>query len=277
MFEKEWKRLAVEEANRHQDPDIGDPLYGLRADMLTGQGLYSTTQVQLQYPIQMHQLAQTLAHRALLSVPDKKKPASYTTVCQGTTEPYGQFVDCLSAALKDNSDLPVDLQEHLFRSLAFEGANPRIRVILATLPQGSPLDEMLIRATRAEQNNQVAAFTAALREQGHIIAAALTNHIGGHRKGNNGKSGFDICYRCGESGHVRCTCSKTVWCHKCNLDKHATAVCRYNRSGNMQCSTSGLHAKTQVQAPTTQMRNVVSYTSASHLPGGASGWTWQLQ
>ncbi|XP_055556157.1 endogenous retrovirus group K member 6 Gag polyprotein-like [Falco cherrug] len=225
----------------------------------------------------MHQLAQTLAHQALLSVPDKKKPASYTTVRQGTMEPYGQFVDRLSAALKNNSDLPLDLQEHLFRTLAFEGANPRTRAILATLPQGSPIDEMLIRPTRAEQNNQAAAFTAVLREQGHIIAAALTNHIGGHRKRNNGRSGFGICYRCGESGHMRRTCSKTVWCHKCNLDTHATAVCRYNRSGNMQCSASGLRAKTQVQAPTTQMRNVVSYTSVSHPPGGASGWTWQPQ
>lgn len=30
--------------------------------MLTGQGPYSTAQIQLQYPTQMHQITQTLAH-----------------------------------------------------------------------------------------------------------------------------------------------------------------------------------------------------------------------
>lgn len=34
----------------------------MQTDMLTGQGPYSTAQVQLQYPTQMHQITQTLAH-----------------------------------------------------------------------------------------------------------------------------------------------------------------------------------------------------------------------
>lgn len=60
MFEREWKKIAIEEANRHQV--VGDPLYGLQADMLTGQGPYSTAKIQLQYPTQMHQITQNLAH-----------------------------------------------------------------------------------------------------------------------------------------------------------------------------------------------------------------------
>ncbi|XP_072783282.1 uncharacterized protein [Taeniopygia guttata] len=178
MFEREWKRLAVEEANKHTD--AGDPFFGVQPDMLTGQGPYATNQVQLTFPIEIHQLSQQLAHQALLLVPDKKKSASYATIKQGATEPFGQFIDRLSAALKDAPDVPPDVQEHLFRSLAFENANPPTRTILATLPQGCPVDEMLVRATRAEQSNQAAAFAAtiqdAIEQQGHIIAAALSSN-----------------------------------------------------------------------------------------------------
>lgn len=45
-----------------------------------------------------------------MSVPDKKKPVPYTIIRQGATEPHGQFVDNLSAAIKDASDLPPELQ-----------------------------------------------------------------------------------------------------------------------------------------------------------------------
>ncbi|TRZ09403.1 hypothetical protein HGM15179_017706 [Zosterops borbonicus] len=145
IFERELKRLAVEEVNKHQV--LGDPFYGLQLDMLTGQGPYATTNVQLTYPMEMHQLSQSLAHRALLLVGDKKKPAPYSTIKQGVTESYGKFIDRLSAALKDVPVVSPEVQELLFCSLAFENANSRTRTILATLPQGSPVDEMLVRAT----------------------------------------------------------------------------------------------------------------------------------
>ncbi|TRZ08747.1 hypothetical protein HGM15179_018361 [Zosterops borbonicus] len=70
IFERGWKRLAVEVANKHQV--VGDPFYGLQPDMLTGQGPYATTNVQLTFPMEMHQLSQSLAHRTLLLVPDQK-------------------------------------------------------------------------------------------------------------------------------------------------------------------------------------------------------------
>ncbi|TRZ07404.1 hypothetical protein HGM15179_019711 [Zosterops borbonicus] len=177
IFEREWKCLAAEEAGRHRQ--VGDPFYAIQPDMLTGHGAYTSSAVQLTYPVEMHQLAQSLALKALLLVPDKKKSSPYSTIKQGATEPYEQFIDRLAAALKDATDLTSDVQEHLFRSLAFENANSCTRTILATLPQGSPVDEMLVRATRAEQNNQNAAFMAtlhdAIKHQGYIIAAALTN------------------------------------------------------------------------------------------------------
>ncbi|TRZ06712.1 hypothetical protein HGM15179_020395 [Zosterops borbonicus] len=178
IFEQEWKRLATEEASKHRQ--VGDPFYSIQPDMLTGHGAYTSSTVQLTYPVEMHQLAQSLALRAMLLVPDKKKSSPYSSIKQGATEPYGQFIDRLAAALKDATDLTSDVQDHLFHSLAFENANSCTRTIPATLPQGSPVNEMLVRATRAEQNSQNAAFMAtmhnAIKHQGHIIAAALTNN-----------------------------------------------------------------------------------------------------
>ncbi|XP_068867869.1 uncharacterized protein [Aphelocoma coerulescens] len=72
LWKQTWKQLAQEEASKHQG-DTQDPLYAIQADMLTGSGAYRATVTQLTMPTIIHQLSQTLAHKALLSVPEKKK------------------------------------------------------------------------------------------------------------------------------------------------------------------------------------------------------------
>ncbi|TRZ20465.1 hypothetical protein HGM15179_006599 [Zosterops borbonicus] len=52
IFEREWERLAAEEASRHQQ--VGDPFYAIQPDMLTGHGAYASSAVQLTYPVEMH-------------------------------------------------------------------------------------------------------------------------------------------------------------------------------------------------------------------------------
>ncbi|TRZ06941.1 hypothetical protein HGM15179_020165 [Zosterops borbonicus] len=71
IFEREWKRLAAEEASKHRQ--VGDLFYAIQPDMLTGHGAYASSAVQLTYPVEMHQLTHSLALRAMLLVPDKKK------------------------------------------------------------------------------------------------------------------------------------------------------------------------------------------------------------
>ncbi|TRZ06066.1 hypothetical protein HGM15179_021043 [Zosterops borbonicus] len=75
----------------------------------------------------------------------------------------------------------------------------------------------------------------AMQQQGHIIAVALSggkinnpNHS--NKTPCTNKPAGIICFRCGQTGHFKQVCQKTVWCHKCNLDTHATEVCR--KSGN---------------------------------------------
>ena len=149
--------------------------------MLTGSGAYGATVTQLTMAVVIHQLSQTLAHKALLSVPEKKKSPPYAAVRQGLSEPYGQFIDHLSAALKDATELSEELQETMFQTLAFENANRQTKTILATLPQGAGVDKMLVHATCAEQSSQTAAFTATLQnvlqQQEQVIAAALTRGV----------------------------------------------------------------------------------------------------
>ncbi|TRZ08933.1 hypothetical protein HGM15179_018174 [Zosterops borbonicus] len=91
IFEREWKRLASEEASKHQT--VGDPLYAIQPDMLTGHGTYASSAVQLTYPVKMHQLSQSLALKAILLVPDKKKALPYVSIKQGPSESYSQFID----------------------------------------------------------------------------------------------------------------------------------------------------------------------------------------
>ncbi|XP_048145667.1 uncharacterized protein LOC125318780 isoform X1 [Corvus hawaiiensis] len=207
LWERMWKRLAQGEASKHQG-DTQDPLYAIQADMLTGSGAFGATVAQLTMPAIIHQLSQTLAHKALLSVPEKKKSPPYAAIRQGLSEPYGQFIDRLSAALKDATELSEELQEQMFRTLAFENANRQTKTILATLPQGAGVDKMLVRASRVEQSSQTAAFTATLQnvlqQQGQVITAALT---GGAQRKKGAKAagpppgprtGGVACFQCGE-------------------------------------------------------------------------------
>ncbi|TRZ12191.1 hypothetical protein HGM15179_014919 [Zosterops borbonicus] len=120
---------------------------------------------------------------------------------QGPSESYSQFIDKLAAALKDAPNLTTEVQDKLFRTLAFNNANSHTRTILATLPQGSPVDEMLVRTTKAEQNSQNAAFMAtmhdAMKQQGHILAAALTKGKSKKNSSHHNKPSNVTCFRCG--------------------------------------------------------------------------------
>ncbi|NWY58708.1 ZCHC3 protein, partial [Chionis minor] len=67
-----------------------------------------------------------------------------------------------------------------------------------------------------------------------LIAAAL-KETKGQRESRTSKTGnktMGPCYQCGEAGHLRRNCQKAVWCHKCNMDSHATMACK--KSGNFK-------------------------------------------
>ncbi|NXX34221.1 GAK9 protein, partial [Nicator chloris] len=197
VWHREWVRLAQLEANRPRVPQ--DILFGLTADMITGEGRFANIQLQLQYPMQLFQVVATTARQAYYAVPDSTPTPSFMLVRQGMTEAFGHFVDRLSQALTNHPSMDEVTKQVMFKMLAFENANTKTKAILATLPKGADVADMVEITLRAEQGNQgkaiAGAVAAAMKPTTNLIAAAVqgirkTGPIT-QKKGN----GSPVCFR----------------------------------------------------------------------------------
>ncbi|NXU93134.1 GAK9 protein, partial [Xiphorhynchus elegans] len=175
VWYREWERLAREEENRPRSAD--DPLAGLRADMITGSGLFTSVAEQVRYPFPLLDVVARTAMRAYDAVPDGTVAPSFTGVQQGLTEQYSHFIDRLHSAIMNSSQLPPENRETMFRLLAFENANQKTKAILATLPKTADVSDMLELTLRAEQGQQAkhiaGAVAAAMRPTTSLVAAAV--------------------------------------------------------------------------------------------------------
>ncbi|XP_071598116.1 endogenous retrovirus group K member 8 Gag polyprotein-like [Heliangelus exortis] len=217
VWAKEWERLAQVEANRPRAP--GDPLSGITAEMLTGSGRYADVQVQLQFPTMLHHIAAHLARQAFYVVPEPTPVPSFTAIKQGMNEPFQHFVDRLWQSIMAQSELGAEQKESMFKLLAFENANPRMKSLFSTLPKTADVSEMLevaARATQTQQNQGMArAFAAALEPTQKLLAAVaqkLDRRENRYRRRNQSRKSTPVCFRCGATGHSARACSATVWC-----------------------------------------------------------------
>lgn len=144
------------------------------------------------------------------------------------------------------------------------------------LPQGSPVDEMLLHVSRAEQQSQTAMVAevvkGAMGSQTKVIATTLKagqRHSTTVRPKRQQGGIIGPCYWCGQSGHLRTACSQTVWCDKCQADNHATAA--FRKSGNGIKSAKGGHVNITA-APAWD-----SYINNGQPPEGALKWVWKQQ
>ncbi|NXL83136.1 GA113 protein, partial [Alectura lathami] len=180
VWEREWKRLAQIEASRPRDQN--DVLYGMNPDMLTGSGAYGHISAQLNYPLQMHHLSAQLARTAFYAVPDNRPQPSFVSVRQGHTESYSHFMDRLPQALSDQRDLTEEAKQNMFKLLAFENANPPTKRMLATLPKGADIGDMLEATSRVSMQQQSQAMAGviakAMEPTTKLIAAAVTKAKG---------------------------------------------------------------------------------------------------
>lgn len=244
----------------------------MTVDQLCGLGPYSNINVQLQFPVPIHHKSAQLAEEALRTLPGEKKGPSFSGVKQGATEQYHHFIDRLWEALDTHPDLDNPTRESLFKVLAYENASPKAKIILSTLPQGSPVDAMLEKMAKNDQVQQAAYVAEAVKAavQGQLVATAIKGGVQPKQKGPIG-----LCYKCGKRGHTRIRCKATVWCDMCRNDTHATAVCR--KSGNWNKSAHGGRATTTAAAVThrPQTYKDPSYTNGDQQPRGASGSTWR--
>ncbi|KAK4806981.1 hypothetical protein QYF61_000310 [Mycteria americana] len=234
--------------------------------MLVGQGPYSDYQVQITFPANMLQLSAQLALEAFLSLPGSSVP-SFSNLQQGATEKYSNFVDRLWEAIMNHPDLSEDNRQQMFKILAFDNANKTTRQMLASLPKGAGVEEMLLRVERAETQRQgntvAAAVQGAVREIMQPLAAVVQKKQGPAPKGKPrrppGQPFRGSCFRCGESGHMKTNCRAAAWCDHCQKNNHATKAC----SGNWKPSAKRGRAQTQMNP---QNGTQVFYNSAYQPP-----------
>lgn len=160
-----WQQHSTEEAMQHLGQD--DPLRGVTAEMLVGEGAWSNYLDQANYPPSMLQLSARLAFDAFLALPAGGTP-SFGNLMQGTTKKYSNFIDRLWEAIMQHPDLTEDSKNQMFKVLAFDNANKVTKQILASLPKGAGVEEMLMWVERAEAQRQGATVAAAV--QGAVAA-----------------------------------------------------------------------------------------------------------
>jgi len=169
-----WQQGVIDEAVRH--PDQQDPYYEITAEMLIGQGTYANLEVQLTFPANILQLTARLALEAFLALPGSSAP-SFRTIVQGATESYSNFIDRLWDALMNHPDLNDESKQQVFWVLAFDNVNKTTKQILASLPKGAGVEEMLSRVERTDAQKQqattAAAVQGAVREVVQPLAAVV--------------------------------------------------------------------------------------------------------
>ncbi|NXA13819.1 GAK9 protein, partial [Sapayoa aenigma] len=173
IWQREWDRLACIEAAWPRDHN--DPLYGFIADMITGSGAFSNMTLQLNYPLTLHHLAAHLARQSFYAVPEVSSPPAFTNVHQGLTEGYSHLIDRLSQAFLSQPDMTEEAKQTMFKLLAFENANDTTKTVLATLPKGADVGQMLELANHAMQNKKgtVVAHAEAMKPTTSLLAATV--------------------------------------------------------------------------------------------------------
>ncbi|XP_069710153.1 endogenous retrovirus group K member 6 Gag polyprotein-like [Phaenicophaeus curvirostris] len=210
-----------------------------QSQMLIGSGPSASVDVQMHFSNDVLRLSQTLALRALASVPDSdsKRTDKFVSIKQGQTESFSRFIDRLYLALEQQHDLTPEMKENMFKLLAFENCNSSTRRVLITLPQGSSVADMLELVNRNAQEANAAAFAAAVREALQPLVAA---------KGGQIKK----CYNCGKLGHFKAQCRaprRGKWCDNCKRDNHNTNGCRRSNQGNSRSSVMAPRTGTKIE------------------------------
>jgi len=130
--------------------------------MLIGQGTYTNLEVQLTFSANIFQLSARLALEAFLALPGLSAP-SFGTIVQGATESYSNFIDQLWDAVMNHPDLNNESKQQMFRVLSFDNANKTTKQILASLPKGAGVEEMLSSVERAGAQKQQATVAATVQ------------------------------------------------------------------------------------------------------------------
>ncbi|KAJ7303359.1 hypothetical protein JRQ81_012303 [Phrynocephalus forsythii] len=183
VWESELKQLALARAA------AGEGQYTV--DQLTGDGAFSAIMAQAQLPDATLQVVSHCMQRAFAEIPATGTPTlSFTNIHQGPTEPYLDFINRLTEAIRRQIDNPEAAGELLLK-LAKDNANADCRKALQPLAATNPSLADMIKTCQdiGTESHKMG-----------LLAAALTQ--GSKPRGN--------CFRCKQPGHFFRDCKSTV-------------------------------------------------------------------
>jgi len=158
----------------------------------------------------------------------------------------------------------------MFQVLAFDNANKVTKQILASLPKGAGVEEMLSRVERAgtqkQQGTVAAVVQGAVKEVVQPLAAVVQQNSAQQMR----QLFRGSCYRCGEVGHIQRNCRGAVWCDKCQKNTHATKAC----SGNRKRSAERGRVQKEINPPS---KTKVFRNGIRPQPEAAWESTWRPQ
>lgn len=135
-----WWALCDNAAIQNLGWQPGDPLLGVGIPQLMGEAPIATPQLQARLIPEILRQSADLAYEVMLKVPDTGKAVkSFTSIKQGATEPYMQFVDWLQDAIQNQIE-NTEAQETLLLKLAIENANEDYKRLLRTLCNPTTID-----------------------------------------------------------------------------------------------------------------------------------------
>ncbi|XP_033929226.1 endogenous retrovirus group K member 7 Gag polyprotein-like [Melopsittacus undulatus] len=286
MFLVKWQeRLELKQLDNVYLPD-GDPLKYATLEMLMGTGRYIDPQRQAALPPRVLSQSKAAALEAFSALLKMGKPnPPYLQIKQGDDELFLTFMDRVRDSIDSNPDIDPDIKTPLLKEVATQNANTTCKRLIATLPQGASLVQMIDICSKAplEEEKQ--------RANIHAVALAAALKHGGLGKGDNGP-GRGQCYQCGQMGHLKKHCplkgkkefskpSANI-CNRCDKFGHKAADCksRFKKDGtplseNFQRRELGAAPKYS----TAQQHAMAASMSSQQQPteAQASTWPWQEQ
>ncbi|XP_056182220.1 endogenous retrovirus group K member 7 Gag polyprotein-like [Falco biarmicus] len=182
----------------------GDPLRVAPLDALMGTGPYRDGAAQAALHTRVLQQSKQAGLAAFLALPQLHTPTlPYTKILQKPNESFFSFVDKLREAIDNAPNVTPDLKIILTKEIAVQNANATCKQLIASLPPGASITQMIEACARAPLVEE----EAKAKIHANALAVALNNNKV-HGRGDRGSR--PKCYQCGQEGHFKRDCKKNL-------------------------------------------------------------------